>query len=305
MNNIEILPPAKPNEVVSSDLILRGSGYEALISPDAEARKRTIIEASRRIIAVTDQDSCDIAQARLKALAAIRIAVEKSRNEVKRPVLELGRTIDGIAHEFAAEIVSEETRLDQLVKDFAREQQRIAREAREAAERERQRIEREEHERKMAALRAEQEAERQRMEAERAKHEAEMARLRAERQQDEAAQAEARRREEEAAKAQREAAERADAARLAAEQAAAEARAQEQAANAAIVAPAMPQGVKEEIDFEVVDIVAFAGKFPQLVTITPKRADILAALKKSFARNGKLPEVAGLRVFQNLKVKGR
>jgi hypothetical protein len=31
-------------------------------------------------------------------------------------------------------------------------------------------------------------------------------------------------------------------------------------------------------------------------------AEILAALNKSFIRNGKLPEVAGLRVFQNLKV---
>jgi hypothetical protein len=288
---------------MSNALAILGDGYTIQITPEAEQQKKTIVEASRRIIAVTDQDSCDIAQSRLKALATVRIAVDKSREMVKRPVLELGRTIDGIAREFAAEIVAEETRLDQLIKEFAREQQRIAREAREAAERERQRIEREEHERKMEALRAEQEAEQQRMEAERQRHEAEMARLRAARQQDEAAEAEARRREQEAAQAQREAAERAEAARLAAERAAAEAQAQQQAAVA--IAPAMPQGVKEEIDFEVLNIIEFAGKFPQLVTITPKRADILAALKKSFAKNGKLPEVAGLRVFQNLKVKSR
>jgi type I site-specific restriction-modification system R (restriction) subunit len=290
---------------MSNALAILGDGYTIQITPDAEAQKATIIEASRRIVAVTDADSCDIAQSRLKALAAVRIAVEKSRNEVKRPVIDLGRKIDGIAHEFSADIVSEETRLDGLVKDYVREQQRIAREAREAAERERQRIEREEHDRKMQALRAEQEAERQRMEAVRQHHEAEIARLRAERQQDEAAQAEARRRELEAAQAQREAAERAEAARLAAEQAAAEARRQEEAATAAVVAPVIPQGVREEIDFEVVDVAEFAAKFPALVTITPKRADILAALKKSFARKGVLPDVPGLRVFQNLKIKPR
>ena len=289
---------------MSNALAILGDGYTIQITPEAEAQKATIIEASRRIIAVTDQDSCDIAQSRLKALAAVRIAVDKSREMVKRPVLELGRQIDGIARDFAAEVVAEETRLDQLIKDFAREQQRIAREAREAAERERQRIERAEHEAKMAAMKAEQEAERQRMEAERQRHEAEMARLRAERSKDEAAEAEARRREQEAAQAQREAAERAEAARVAAEQAEAEARRQF-TANATLATPAIPQGVKEEIDFEVTDILVFAERFPQLVTITPKRADILAALKKSFLNKGTLPAVPGLRVFQNLKVTTR
>jgi len=289
---------------MSNALAILGDGYTIQITPEAEAQKATIIEASRRIIAVTDQDSCDIAQSRLKALAAVRIAVDKSREMVKRPVLELGRQIDGIARDFAAEVVAEETRLDQLIKDFAREQQRIAREAREAAERERQRIERAEHEAKMAAMKAEQEAERQRMEAERQRHEAEMARLRAERSKDEAAEAEARRREQEAAQAQREAAERAEAARVAAEQAAADARRQF-TANATLATPAIPQGVKEEIDFEVTDIHVFAERFPQLVTITPKRADILAALKKSFLNKGTLPAVPGLRVFQNLKVTTR
>jgi hypothetical protein len=290
---------------MSNALAILGDGYTITVTPEAEQQKATIIEASRKLVAVIDQDTCDIAQSRLKALAAVRIAVEKSREIVKKPVIEVGRRIDATAREFAAEIVAEETRLDQLVKDYVREQQRIAREAREAAERERQRIEREEHERRMAALRAEQEAERQRMEAERAKHEAEMARLRAARESDAQAEAEARRREQEAAEAQRQAAERADAARLEAERAAEEARRKTEFASGQLATAYIPQGVKEEIDFEVVDIVAFAAKFPQLVTMTPKRADILAALKKSFARNGKLPEVAGLRVYQNLKVKAR
>jgi hypothetical protein len=232
----------------------------------------------------------------------MRIAVDKSREAVKRPVLELGRKIDSIARDFAAEVVAEETRLEALVKEYASEQQRIAREAREAAERERQRIEREEHDRRMAAMREEQEAERRRMEAERIAHEAEIARLKAARASDAAAEADARQREAEAAQAQREAMERAKAARLEAERAAEDAKRQAEAVAASLSSPAMPSGVKEQIDFEVVDIAAFAAKFPQFVTITPKRADILAALKKSFAKKGVLPEVAGLRVFQNLKL---
>lgn len=286
-------------------LAILGDGYTIAITPEAEQARDAVLKSARAVLAVTDQDSCDIAQARIKGLAAVRIGVDKSRELVKKPVLELGRKIDGIAKDFAAEVVAEEARLTGLVNEYAREQQRIAREAAAAAERERQRIEREEHEKRMAALRAEQEAERQRMEAERKKHEAEMERLRASRAADEQAEAEARRKEEEAARAQREAAQRAEAARLEAERAAEEARRQEEAARSAVAAPVMPAGTKEEIDFEVEDALAFAVKFPQLVTITPKRADILAALKKSYARNGKLPEVPGLRVFQNLRVKTR
>lgn len=290
---------------MSETLSIVGAGYTITVTPEAEQIKNTVLEAARRIVAVTDQDSCDLAQARIKALATVRIAVDKSREAVKRPVLEKGREIDGIARDFAADVVAEEARLTGMVNEYAREQQRIAREAAAAADRERQRIEREEHERRMAALRAEQEAERQRMEAERIRHEAEMERLRAARALDAEAEAEARRREEEAAKAQREAAQRAEAARLEAERAAEAARRQEEAARTAVVAPALPTGAKEEIDFEVIDAHAFAAKFPQFVTITVKRTDLLAALKKSFAKKGVLPEVAGLRVFQNLRVKTR
>lgn len=269
-------------------LAILGDGYKITITPEAEAQKKTIIDAARRVVAVTDQDSCDLAQARLKALGSVRTAVEKSRTDVKAPVIALGREIDGIAKDFVAEVITEEARLSGLVNEFAREQQRIAREAAAAAERERQRIERERHEAEMKALLEQ--------------HEAEMARLRAARESNAAAEAEAREREEAARRQQEEAAQRAREARRRAEAESRELAEREAAANAAIVTTQLPAGVKEQIDFEVTDIHVFAAKFPQLVTITPKRADILAALKKSFAKNEKLPDVPGLRVFQNLKV---
>jgi hypothetical protein len=158
----------------------------------------------------------------------------------------------------------------------------------------------------MAAQREAARIERERQAAERAAHEAEIARLKAEAAQSEDGQRAAREAQEKALAAQREAEARAEAARRQAEADAAAAREREGAARIAaaeaVAAPA-PAGVREEIDFDVEDILAFVAKFPQLCRIEPKRADVLAALKKSFERNGKLPDVAGLRVFQNLKVK--
>jgi len=287
-------------------LAILGDGYQIQITPEAEKQKATIISAARAVVAVTDADSCDIAQSRLRSLASVRTAVESSRKIVKAPVIDLGKRIDGIAADFVADVIAEEARLSGLVTEYAREQQRIKREAELAAEQERQRVERERHEAEMAAQREAARIERERQAAERAAHEAEIARLKAEAAQSEEGQRAAREAQEKALAAQREAEARADAARRQAEADAAAAREREEAARIAaaeaVAAPA-PAGVKEEIDFEVEDILAFVAKFPQLCRIEPKRADVLAALKKSFERNGKLPEVAGLRVFQNLKVK--
>ena len=287
-------------------LAILGDGYQITITPEAEKQKATILTAARAVMAVTDTDSCDIAQSRLRSLASVRTAVESSRKIVKAPVIDLGKKIDGIAADFVADVVAEEARLSGLVTEYAREQQRIQREAEIAAEQERQRVERERHEAEMTAQREAARIERERQAAERAAHEAEIARLKAEAAQSEEGQKAAREAQERALAAQREAEARAESARRQAEADAAAAREREEAARiaaAAVIAAPAPAGVREEIDFEVEDILAFVGKFPQLCRIEPKRAEVLAALKKSFERNGKLPEVAGLRVFQNLKIK--
>ena len=286
-------------------LAILGDGYQIEITPEAEKQKATILTAARAVVAVTDTDSCDIAQSRLRSLASVRNAVESSRKQVKAPVIDLGKKIDGIAADFVADVVAEESRLSGLVTEYAREQQRIKREAELAAEQERQRVERERHEAEMAAQREAARIERERQAAEKAAHEAEIARLKAKAAQSEEGQRAAREAQEKALAAQREAEARAEAARRQAEADAAAAREREEAARiaAAVITAPAPAGVKEEIDYEVDDILAFVGKFPQLCRIEPKRAEVLAALKKSFERNGKLPEVAGLRVFQNLKIK--
>ena len=287
-------------------LAILGDGYQIEITPEAEKQKATIIQAARAVVAVTDADSCDIAQSRLRSLASVRTAVESSRKIVKAPVIDLGKRIDGIAADFVADVVAEEARLSSLVTEYAREQQRLKREAELAAEQERQRVERERHEAEMVAQREAARIERERQAAEKAAHEAEIARLKAEAAQSEEGQRAAREAQEKALAAQRKAEARAEAARRQAEADAAAAREREEAARiaaAAVLAAPTPAGVREEIDYEVEDILAFVAKFPQLCRIEVKRADVLAALKKSFERNGKLPEVAGLRVFQNLKIK--
>jgi membrane protein involved in colicin uptake len=193
--------------------------------------------------------------------------VEASRKEVKKPVLEIGRQIDAIAADYVQDIEAEEVRLSGLVGEWVREQQRKQREAEEAARRERERIERE------------------RLEAERKAREAEMAALRAQREASDKARQEA------------------EAAKRAAEEAQRKAEEAAKAVQAPAQAPApAPKGVSEVIDFEVTDLQAFHAKFPQLCTVTVNRAAVLAALQKSLAKKGTLPEVVGLRVFQNLRI---
>lgn len=307
---MEIQSTALTGEIVTDEplttaLILSGEGYRFEVAPAAIAQKKLLIDAARAIVAVTDQVSCEAAQARLKGLVIMRNFAEKSRVEVKAPVIKIGKDIDNTAKEFTAEIVTEESRLSALVNEYVREQQRIAREAELAAERERQRLERERHEAELAAQREQMRIEREKMEAERKAHEAEMERIRAEAAKSDEAQAEARRKQEAALAEQRAAEARLKAAQEQAERDAAEARRREQETVTVPTAPVIPKGVKEEIDFEVIDVAAFYAAFPQFCEVTVKRGPLIDALKKSFAKKGRLPDVPGLRVFQNLKVKTR
>jgi chromosome segregation ATPase len=285
-------------------LVILGDGYQLSVSPSAHEQKRSVLARTAAILTVTDAASLEIAQRELKTLSLMRNWVEKGRKAVKAPVIELGKQIDQTATEFLAELVTEEARVSGLAAEFVREEQRKAREAAEAAERERQRIAREEHELRMAEERKRMEAEQARMAAESEALEAQRRELAAERAKDEAAAEQARR--EAAAAAERAAlAEREKHEAIRREQEAiAAARDQQRAVTESVAAPALA-GVSEVIDFEVVDVAEFYAKFPQLCEVTVKRADVLHALKRSFTKNGKLPEVAGLRVFHNTKVRGR
>ena len=122
-DNTEIMP-----------LILAGDGYQLTISPEAEARKAALIEKASAVTTVASNDDSSGAQRHTRALAAMRIEVEKSRKLVKEPVNRIGKMIDAAAADFLAEITAEENRIKKLVGDHAEEVLRI-KAAKEAEER--------------------------------------------------------------------------------------------------------------------------------------------------------------------------
>ena len=115
-------------------LILAGDGYQLTISEEAQARKAELLARSSTVAIVTDNDESAVAQRESRALAAMRIEVEKSRKLVKEPVNRIGKMIDQAAAEFLIEINAGEARIKQLVGAHAEEVLRIKAE-KEAAER--------------------------------------------------------------------------------------------------------------------------------------------------------------------------
>ena len=138
----------KTNQLDAMPIILSGDGYSLSIDPMAHVRKQTMLSASAAIEKVTTNDESGDARVHLSRLAAIRIAVDKCRKEIKEPVLRVGKLIDQAAKDFLAEIELEEGRIKGLIGDHANEVARLkaiaeaeerrafefARAAREAAE---------------------------------------------------------------------------------------------------------------------------------------------------------------------------
>jgi hypothetical protein len=121
-------------------LILAGDGYQLTISDEAIERKQSILAKSESVTSVTSNDDSASAQRHTRALAAMRIEVEKSRKLVKEPVNRIGKMIDAAAAAFMIEINAEEGRIKQLINAHAEEvmrikaeKERIEREAFEAA----------------------------------------------------------------------------------------------------------------------------------------------------------------------------
>ena len=108
-------------------LILAGDGYQLTISDEAIARKASILAKSESVTSVTSNDDSASAQRHTRALAAMRIEVEKSRKLVKEPVNRIGKMIDAAAAEFMVEITAEAERAERAAFEAARA-------AREAAE---------------------------------------------------------------------------------------------------------------------------------------------------------------------------
>ena len=255
-------------------LILSGDGYELAVAPDIIEQKEQLLKYSAMVVEVHDSISSDVAGGQIKKLAAMRILVEKSRNEVKKPVLAVGKRIDDLAKDFQTALTEEENRLKRLQGDYAA-----------AVIAERNRVLRE--------LEAARQAEVKRLAAEQAEAEKiEAARIAAEQKAWEADSPE----DEAAADKAIEDAKAAELKRL--EEAA--------KAQAAVVVPTfVPEavkGVKMICDFELLDIDRLYRVDASLVKMEPKRAEILAAIAR-LTVGETLPEIPGLRVFLKPQVR--
>ncbi len=233
------------------------------IVPAAFTMRQDVLDDSATIITVTTPVTQKAAVEAARAIASLLKAVETSRKEAKAPVLDLGQRIDATAKEFIKDVLAEEARLKRLLTDYEIEQRRLA-----------------------------MEAERKRQEEERKLRAAEEARLAEIRRREEAARRDAMMAETEA---QRIAAERAQAAAVAERVAAAAAR--------TVVAPVPIQPVKaagtivrDEWNFEVTDLAAFAAAHPELVEITVKRAAVLQKIRAGCR------QLAHTRIFEETKV---
>lgn len=93
--------------------------------------KKSVLEKSAAITVVT-AESLQTSANSMRDIKGLMKLVEDSRQEVKAPILEIGRKIDEAAKNFVAELSPEFKRLDGLLIAFNTEQQRIADAARKA-----------------------------------------------------------------------------------------------------------------------------------------------------------------------------
>jgi hypothetical protein len=238
------------------------------INKEAQALKNSALDAINKICEIKTQKDAAIAVICLAPCKKLVKMVESGRKEIKAPVLELGKKIDGIAASYSAELTAEITRIEKLLTAYQIEQERIRREEEAKRQAELQRIENERMKAEEAA-----EAARQR--------EADLA-FKARTKREDAQMAAA------AAKAEEEAAR----ARAAAEQAA--------KISMPVIAPKM-DGVstREEWCFEVINADAFYYVHPEACEIEVRKSAVNALMKEG------MHECQGLRIWKETRVIGR
>lgn len=242
-----------------SALIITGlQAIDTTVSAEAEQRKADALELAATIKTVATKEEQQDAITAAGILKGLIAGMEKTRKEVKQPILDAGRNVDDIAKLYSGTLERELRRVEGLASDWQRienkrldaireEQERINREAEEAANAERKAY--------LAII---------------AKAATDEAREAAQKAADDAAEANA-----EAA------------------------RARQMAITEIPSAKAEGARVKVALDYEVLNIKALADARPDLVTIEPKRAMLLAAIQIPGAT---LP---GIRVFESTKVQAK
>lgn len=110
---------------------------------------------------VNDEKTQAAAIKAVKTLKEITSAVEKARQECKRPFLEKGRELDRIAKNFVDPLLDEQSRITAVMNKYTVEQARIAREAEEKRQAEIRKAEEEKRKALEAAAKAKSEEEKE------------------------------------------------------------------------------------------------------------------------------------------------
>lgn len=125
-------------------LVVSGFNAPAVsVDPAAIERRDALIAESKTIRAIESDFGFELAASTLQDLKGLTKAAEDSREQIKRPVITLGRAIDAEAKTFVAPIDPEISRISLLVAGYTEEQRRIAAEAEKKRLAEIQRIEQE------------------------------------------------------------------------------------------------------------------------------------------------------------------
>ena len=105
--------------MTTSLILLRNDASLGIsVTPEALAAKETALENASMVQVVCDAPSQEMAVAAQAEVHRLILACEKSRKDVKAPVLDYGRTIDGAAADFSDVLRKEEFRLSKLIGDF-------------------------------------------------------------------------------------------------------------------------------------------------------------------------------------------
>jgi len=261
-----------------SALVVSGHNQLAIsLSDEIHHAKDNALAATGIIARVSNHEELERASSAFKDVSQVISEVEKSRKAVKAPFIDWGKKIDATAAAFVAELKTEQVRVATEIGNYETEQRIIRERAEAAAQAERERIEREAREAQLAALRKQAEAE------------AEANRL--------AALAKSAKQKEAVEAMRAEAAVAAQAEIVIIEAM----RAQESESVAVATVVQMPQGIviRNDWDFEVVDMVKLVRARYDLVRVEPNRSAIKDALDAG------VREIPGLRVFRKTGVSSR
>lgn len=264
------------------------------ITADAEKQKADALDLAKTITGVSSSAEQRDAIAAASICKGLVKGMESSREEVKRPVLDLGRDIDGKAKAYSAALNAEVLRIESLASDFQRKENarldaiRREEEARQQKERDLANKDREREQRFMAEKDDSHDAER-RTDLERIASAP-----------DDESREEARRIADKNAEERAEEVRNLQTACREAEEQRMDAARERQQTMLAASEPAKAAGatVRRSYDYRVVSIHDLYFARPDLVAMEPKRSLVLAAICNGAA-------IAGLEVFEVTKVHSR